>query len=129
MLATKIDIKKTVMDTKERYLKEVDIVGIGTINPDEPLYPAMSVEQLKERTYVMREVYNPDTTPKKKLYLVNVDDMGIFNELLQISANDIGGIRAEEWHKGKMAGEYWGEMKTKKYISDLPWYKRLINRF
>jgi hypothetical protein len=80
--------------------------------------------------YQWEKVHNPfDKDEPLKHYLVKVDDLGIFKELIEVSNSTLESKLYRAKEDGFYAGERAGIMECKAKIKKLPWWKRLFNKF
>jgi len=135
MEATKIDIQKINLDIE----KNVQFVPFITTKGFEDKILSMSEEPTEITVEAIRKLYKVIKVDERycfKHYLVQVDDLELFNILLEVNRNDINNYIkeqieiVEEKHKAEIKTvKIHTKVHTKEEIKRLPWYKRLFKKF
>lgn len=116
MKVTKIDICKKVMDVdrQEMHFAKIPnrLIDLGNLSDVERV-------NVERETYRVYKVFVPNEGIKN--YLVKVDEIGLFNELLEISTGTLANRDSEV---GKIVKD-----SVVSAIKRLPWYRRLFNKF
>jgi hypothetical protein len=120
MKAIKIDIVKEEIECNNQYFKEKEMDYEPNfcveLNGALPIYPSKSIE----RTYKYCKVYNPETKQMINYY-VNVNEYGLFNDLIGVTNSFLKNSIEEML--------LWEKYKIRESIKSFSWFKRLFKLF
>ena len=135
MDVTKIDIQKIRLDIEKntQYVPFIITKGFEDKTLSISEEPKESSVEVTKTLYKVIKVEERDCF---KYYLVQVDDLNLFNVLLEVNRNDIENhIKeqieiVEKRHKSEIETvKIHTKVHTKEEIKQLPWYKRLFKKF
>ena len=129
MKVEKIDIKKEILDIPDnqpivRFAIRPDLSAILC---EEGKVPSENVT-MREEVYEVRK-YHKNFGEKEKMYLVRVDDNHLFNELAQITQDDLEGLEMNWLEKFMSFKAPIIRKDVRDSIKGLCWWKRLLKRF
>lgn len=109
------------------FYEEIFVPEIETIISEDELTKYMTTAV--RRLYQVKKVMN---NPGETNYLVKIDDNKMFNDLLDISKDDLDRIvneKTKELKRKLDSAMFVTAYNTKQAIKNLPFYKRLFNKF
>ncbi len=127
MKACKIDIVQKWVDIEHPIYREVVRDQFMTQFRETGRAPDMVT--LQEKTYLPMKVYEPGMGGEVTTYLVQREERGIFKKLMTIQETTLNEAVENAVNEKWEMKHYGIEAEERKRIRELPWYKRLFNKF
>ena len=125
--AIKIDITKTPIVIREPVYREAKAQRLAILSVTDELPDQKEIASMPEiRTYHLRQIQSLKQPPQN--FLIEQNDMGLYDKLVQIVNDDIQAVKNEAYDKGWEYGEWVGQQKAAKMIGKMPWYKKMFFR-
>jgi hypothetical protein len=128
MKACKIDISQKWIDIEHPVYREVVRDSIMAKILETGKVPDVTESVYKEVTYYPVEVYEPGSI-EVTTYLVKQDEEKIFRDLMTVQRDTVNSAIQKAVEKRWELEYYHIRSSVLKEIKQLPWYKRMFNKF